>query len=70
MELTPFELIAAFFIQAAISRSREYNADTDGAAISGDPMYLASPLEKDSETYSDGSRNRPPGQLLVRSKRN
>jgi len=34
------------------------------------PDGLASPLEKDSETYSDGSRNRPPGQLLVRSKRN
>jgi heat shock protein HtpX len=38
--------LAAGLIQAAISRSREFNADTEGAAICGDPMYLASALEK------------------------
>ena len=38
--------IAAGLIQAAISRSREFNADKEGAAIAGDPMYLATALEK------------------------
>lgn len=38
--------IAASLIQAAISRSREFNADAGGAEISGDPMYLATALEK------------------------
>jgi heat shock protein HtpX len=38
--------IAAAIIQVAISRSREYNADTEGAAIAGDPMHLATALEK------------------------
>ena len=38
--------IAAALIQMAISRSREYAADTEGARIAGNPMYLASALEK------------------------
>jgi heat shock protein HtpX len=38
--------LAAGLIQAAISRSREFNADTEGAAIAGSPMYLATALEK------------------------
>lgn len=38
--------IAAGIIQMAISRQREYAADTEGAALSGDPMNLATALEK------------------------
>ena len=38
--------LAAGLIQAAISRSREFNADKGGAEIVGDPMYLATALEK------------------------
>lgn len=38
--------LAALMIQMAISRSREYQADATGAAISGKPMGLANALMK------------------------
>ncbi|MGX7950793.1 zinc metalloprotease HtpX [Oleidesulfovibrio alaskensis] len=38
--------VAASLIQFAISRSREFMADEAGARYSGNPMYLASALQK------------------------
>ena len=50
--------IAAGLVQMAISRSREYEADREGAEISGDPEALAAALRK-IEAYAKGGYINP-----------
>jgi heat shock protein HtpX len=45
--------IAAMLLQMAISRAREFEADREGAAISGDPRALADALAK-IDRYAKG----------------
>lgn len=47
--------VAAMLIQLAISRSREYGADAVGARLCGNPLWLASALQK----LEAGSRRLP-----------
>ncbi len=57
--------LAAGVIQMAISRTREYDADEDGATLTGDPLALASALRK----LATGTQQSPlpPERELVNS---
>lgn len=48
--------VAAMLVQMAISRTREYSADRGGAEICGNPLWLASALEK-LDAYAKGIDN-------------
>src|SRR4029453_5308558 len=60
--------IAALLIQMAISRNREFGADSSGARLTHDPRALASALRK-IEAYSRGTMpattNPPPPPLFI-----
>jgi heat shock protein HtpX len=48
--------LAAFMVQTAISRGREYEADSDGAMLSKKPLSLANALEKIERVARSGAQ--------------
>jgi heat shock protein HtpX len=48
--------LAAFLVQTAISRGREYEADREGAMLSRKPLSLASALEKIERSVRNGTQ--------------
>ena len=62
--------LAATLVQLAISRTREFEADREGAAISGRPLWLASALQRISANVQridnpDAERNPATAHLFI-----
>jgi heat shock protein HtpX len=50
--------LAAFLVQTAVSRGREFEADSEGASLSKKPLSLASALEKIERVARSGAQIR------------
>jgi heat shock protein HtpX len=62
--------LAAMMVQMAISRTREYEADREGAMISGRPLWLASALQRISSGVQridnvDAERNPATAHMFI-----
>jgi heat shock protein HtpX len=62
--------LAATLVQLAISRTREYEADREGAMISGRPLWLASALQRISANVQridnvDAERNPATAHMFI-----
>jgi heat shock protein HtpX len=62
--------LAATLVQLAISRTREYEADREGAMISGRPLWLASALQRISANVqridnADAERNPATAHMFI-----